>query len=71
MTAQWWLANKVHLVSLGNNVGLDKKTALEVPNRDIPHLVLGSKIAFMNWLWYITFIWCLKGVLLALYFKLG
>jgi hypothetical protein len=24
----------------------------------------------MNWIWYICYIWCLKGVLLCLYWKL-
>ncbi|KAK5128261.1 hypothetical protein LTR85_002928 [Meristemomyces frigidus] len=58
-------------MSYGNNIGLDKTTALEVPDSKIPDLVMGSKLAFLNWIWYMCFIWCLKGVLLNLYYKIG
>jgi hypothetical protein len=44
---------------------------MEVPDSEVPKLVLGSKLAFLNWLWYISFLWCLKAVLLDLYYKLG
>lgn len=33
-------------------------------------MILGSKLVFMNWIWYICYIWSLKGVLLCLYYKL-
>ncbi|OQE26158.1 hypothetical protein PENFLA_c007G03346 [Penicillium flavigenum] len=54
----------------GNNIGLNEQTAMLVPDSKIPHMILGSKLAFMNWIWYICYIWCLKGVLLCLYWKL-
>jgi hypothetical protein len=41
-----------------------------VPDSKIANMILGSKLAFMNWIWYICYIWCLKGVLLCLYWKL-
>ncbi|CDM35709.1 unnamed protein product [Penicillium roqueforti FM164] len=54
----------------GNNIGLDEQTAMLVPDSKISDMILGSKLAFMNWIWYICYIWCLKGVLLCLYWKL-
>lgn len=59
------------LNSYGNNVGLNETTAMEVPPENVPKLTLGSKIVFMNWLWYISLLWCLKGILLTLYTKIG
>jgi len=44
---------------------------MEVPESKTADLTLGSKLAFFNWIWYISFLWCLKGVLLHLYYKLG
>ena len=41
-----------------------------VPESKIADMIIGSKLAFMNWIWYICYIWCLKGVLLCLYWKL-
>jgi len=55
---------------LGNNIGLNEKTAMLIPQSQISDMVLGSKLAFMNWIWYMCYIWCLKGVLLCLYWKL-
>ncbi|OQE39909.1 hypothetical protein PENCOP_c006G05064 [Penicillium coprophilum] len=54
----------------GNNIGLDEQTAMLVPDSKMADMILGSKLAFMNWIWYICYIWCLKGVLLCLYWKL-
>ncbi|KAJ5322526.1 hypothetical protein N7452_010815 [Penicillium brevicompactum] len=54
----------------GNNIGLNTQTAMLVPDNKVPAMILGSKLAFMNWIWYICYIWCLKGVLLCLYWKL-
>ncbi|KAF2159434.1 hypothetical protein M409DRAFT_30052 [Zasmidium cellare ATCC 36951] len=59
------------LTSYGNNIGLNEETAMAVPDNKIADLTLGSKLAFMNWKWYISLIWCLKGVLLTIYVKLG
>ncbi|KAL3484717.1 hypothetical protein BJX62DRAFT_248176 [Aspergillus germanicus] len=55
---------------LGTNIGLNEETAMLVPESQIPDMIRGSKLAFMNWIWYICYIWCLKGVLLCLYWKL-
>ncbi|KAE8146585.1 hypothetical protein BDV25DRAFT_48283 [Aspergillus avenaceus] len=61
----------IHLLGIfGNNIGLNYETAMQVPESKVPDLVLGSKLAFMNWIWYLCYIWCLKGVLLCLYNKL-
>ncbi|CAG8907157.1 unnamed protein product [Penicillium egyptiacum] len=61
----------IHLLGVyGNNIGLNEQTAMLVPDSKISHMILGSKLAFMNWIWYICYIWCLKGVLLCLYWKL-
>lgn len=54
----------------GNNIGLNATTALEVPDSEIPLMTLGSKLAFTNWIWYISYLWSLKGVLLCLYWRL-
>ncbi|KAJ5105063.1 hypothetical protein NUU61_002410 [Penicillium alfredii] len=54
----------------GNNIGLTTQTAMLVPASKMPAMILGSKLAFMNWIWYMCYIWCLKGVLLCLYYKL-
>jgi hypothetical protein len=55
---------------LGTNIGLNEESAMLVPDNQIPDMVRGSKLAFMNWIWYICYIWSLKGVLLCLYWKL-
>ncbi|KAJ6035051.1 uncharacterized protein N7446_009811 [Penicillium canescens] len=61
----------IYLLGLfGNNIGLNDKTAMLVPDSKMHNMILGSKLAFMNWIWYICYIWCLKGVLLCLYWKL-
>ncbi|KAK2761342.1 hypothetical protein FQN54_001864 [Arachnomyces sp. PD_36] len=54
----------------GNNIGLTPEKAMEIPDNQVPDLVIGSKLAFTNWIWYMSYIWCLKGVLLCLYSKL-
>lgn len=54
----------------GNNIGLNAVTAMEVPDSKIALMTLGSKLAFTNWIWYISYLWSLKGVLLCLYWKL-
>ncbi|KAJ5199460.1 hypothetical protein N7491_011335 [Penicillium cf. griseofulvum] len=61
----------IYLLGLyGNNIGLNEQTAMLVPDSKMADMILGSKLAFMNWIWYICYIWCLKGVLLCLYWKL-
>ena len=54
----------------GNNIGLSEKTAMLVPESKMPDMILGSKLAFTNWVWYLCYIWCLKAVFLCLYSKL-
>ncbi|KAJ5661187.1 uncharacterized protein N7484_000559 [Penicillium longicatenatum] len=69
----FWTLQTVNIYLLemyGNNIGLTAVTALEVPDRQMPKMILGSKLAFMNWIWYISYLWSLKGVLLCLYWKL-
>ncbi|KAJ5577709.1 uncharacterized protein N7459_006673 [Penicillium hispanicum] len=44
-----------------SNIGLNEKTALLIPESSMASLTLGSRLAFMNWIWYMCFIWCLKG----------
>lgn len=55
---------------MGSNIGLTTETAMLVPDSQVPQLVTGSKLAFTNWIWYMCYIWCLKSVLLCLYWKL-
>lgn len=70
-TCTWQTQNHADSAGLyGNNIGLNAQTAMQVPDEQVPRLELGSKLAFMNWIWYLCYIWCLKGVLLCLYNKL-
>lgn len=55
----------------GSNIGLNAQTALQVPVADEADLIFGSKIAFMNWIWYISMIWSLKAMLLILYSRIS
>ncbi|KAH9906912.1 hypothetical protein F4778DRAFT_778344 [Xylariomycetidae sp. FL2044] len=69
----FWILEATFLYTCGvygNNIGLDEKTALEVPDSEVPRLVEGSKHAYAAWIFYIVLIWVLKGVLLLLYNKL-
>ncbi|KAJ5723930.1 hypothetical protein N7488_001965 [Penicillium malachiteum] len=59
-----------YLEIYGSNIGLNKTTAMEVSDSEMPDMILGSKLAFMNWIWYMSYLWCLKGVFLCLYWKL-
>ncbi|KAJ5176540.1 uncharacterized protein N7482_002417 [Penicillium canariense] len=58
------------LGSYGTNIGLTEQSAMLVPDSKVPDMILGSKLAFSNWIWYMTYIWCQKGVLLCLFWKL-
>ncbi|KAE8356256.1 hypothetical protein BDV28DRAFT_127282 [Aspergillus coremiiformis] len=61
----------IHVLgTIGANVGLNDQTAMQVPDNRIPTLVLGSKLTFLSWVWYIFYIWCLKGMLMCRYTKL-
>ncbi|KAL4880657.1 hypothetical protein BJY04DRAFT_219127 [Aspergillus karnatakaensis] len=62
--------NIYRMDTLGTNIGLDAESAMLVPDSQISDMIRGSKLAFMNWIWYICYIWCLKGLLLCLYWKL-
>jgi len=54
----------------GSNIGLTEKTALEVPDDQVPVLREGSIDAFIAWLSYIFMAWSFKGVLIFLYNKM-
>ncbi|OJJ89061.1 uncharacterized protein ASPGLDRAFT_139214 [Aspergillus glaucus CBS 516.65] len=54
----------------GSNIGLTDKTALEVPDDQVPVLREGSIDAFVAWLSYIFMAWSFKGVLIFLYNKM-
>ncbi|KAK4631633.1 hypothetical protein CLAFUW4_02810 [Fulvia fulva] len=60
-----------NFTQLGNNIGLNEETAMLIPDSQVPAVTLGSKLAFMNWIWYISLIWSLEGVLWTIYVKLG
>lgn len=49
---------------------MGSKLALVFLHRLLPNSLLTTN-SFMNWMWYICLIWCLKGVLLTIYVKLG
>lgn len=53
------------------NIGLDKETAMQVPDDMVPLLVRGSKIAHFSWTMYICMIFSFKGVMLCLFRKVG
>lgn len=53
------------------NIGLDKETAMQVPDDKVPLLVRGSKIAHFSWTMYICMIFAFKGVMLCLFRKVG
>ena len=53
-----------------SNIGLDTKTALEVPKSEISDYRAGSIEAFIAWIAYIVLVWCFKGVLMFLYGRL-
>lgn len=54
----------------GSNIGLNEKTALEVPDDQVESLRQGSIHAFIAWLSYIFMVWSFKGVLMFLYNRL-
>lgn len=54
----------------GSNIGLNEKTALEVPDDQVESLQQGSIQAFIAWLSYIFMVWSYKGVLMFLYNRL-
>jgi hypothetical protein len=54
----------------GNNIGLNETSAMQVPDSQVAVLVLGSKLAYAAWVFYILLIWSLKSVLLCLYVRL-
>lgn len=54
----------------GSNIGLNEKTAWEVPDDQVAALREGSIHAFIAWLSYIFMAWSFKGVLIFLYHKM-
>ncbi|CRG83327.1 putative protein Mb3657 [Talaromyces islandicus] len=69
----FWILEATFLYTCGakgNNIGLNETTAMQVPDNQVPILVLGSKLAYAAWVFYILLIWSLKSVLLSLYIRL-
>ncbi|KAI1386445.1 uncharacterized protein F4822DRAFT_444836 [Hypoxylon trugodes] len=69
----FWILETVSLYTCsayGNNINLSVESALAVPDSEVPRLILGSKLAYCAWIFYILGIWTLKGVLLCLYNRL-
>ncbi|CAI7572819.1 unnamed protein product [Penicillium glandicola] len=54
----------------GSNIGLNEKTAMEVPDSQVATLRTGSIQAFVAWLSYVCMVWSFKGVLMFLYNRL-
>lgn len=50
-----------------SNIGLNEKTAMEIPDELVPDYRSGSIDAFIAWISYITTVWAFKGVLMFLY----
>ncbi|KAK6064415.1 hypothetical protein SCUP515_11810 [Seiridium cupressi] len=55
----------------GNGVGLTTETAALLSEEEIQSRTLGAKLLFAAWMFYMIFVWCLKGALLSLYWKLA
>ncbi|KAL4809963.1 hypothetical protein BDV18DRAFT_156336 [Aspergillus unguis] len=66
MTVTLYLCTAVY----SSNIGLDKQTALEIPDSDVKSYKRGSIYAFVAWLAYILAVWAFKGVLVFLYTRL-
>jgi hypothetical protein len=54
----------------GSNIGLNDKTAMEVPDSQVAALRTGSIDAFVAWISYVFMVWSFKGVLMFLYHRL-
>ncbi|KAJ5503865.1 hypothetical protein N7463_006739 [Penicillium fimorum] len=65
-TVLLYLCNDVY----GSNIGLNEKTAMEVPDNQVTALRTGSIDAFIAWISYICMVWSFKGVLMFLYNRL-
>lgn len=55
----------------GNGVGLTTETAKLLSEDEIESRTKGAKLLFAAWMFYMGFIWSLKGALLCLYWKLA
>lgn len=51
----------------GSNIGLNEKSAMEVPDSEVHKLQQGGIFAFLAWISYICLVWSFKGVLMFLY----
>lgn len=51
----------------GSNIGLNEKSAMEVPDSEVHKLQQGGIYAFVAWISYICLVWSFKGVLMFLY----
>ncbi|KAK9769342.1 putative Integral membrane protein [Seiridium cardinale] len=62
----------MYMISVyGNGVGLTTETAKLLSEEEIQSRTLGAKLLFAAWMFYMIFVWCLKGALLSLYWKLA
>lgn len=55
----------------GNGVGLTTETAKLLSEDEIQSRTKGAKLLFAAWMFYMGFVWSLKGALLCLYWKLA
>ncbi|KAK6215898.1 hypothetical protein LQW54_004078 [Pestalotiopsis sp. IQ-011] len=55
----------------GNGVGLTTETAKLLSEDEIESRTKGAKLLFAAWMFYMGFVWSLKGALLCLYYKLA
>ncbi|KAJ5689627.1 hypothetical protein N7462_004019 [Penicillium macrosclerotiorum] len=63
LTVFLYLCTAVHK----SNIGLNNKTAMEIPDDEIADYRAGSIDAFIAWISYIALVWAFKGVLMFLY----
>ncbi|KAJ5971654.1 uncharacterized protein N7479_001572 [Penicillium vulpinum] len=74
LAAIFWTMHTVFLYLCtdvyGSNIGLNEKTAMEVPDSQVAALRTGSIHAFVAWISYIFMVWLFKGVLMFLYNRL-
>lgn len=50
-----------------SNIGLNEKSAMEIPDDLVSDYRQGSLDAFIAWIAYIATVWAFKGVLVILY----
>ncbi|KAJ5092849.1 hypothetical protein N7456_008710 [Penicillium angulare] len=66
LTVFLYLCTSVHM----SNIGLNKETAMAIPESMVADYRTGSIDAFIAWIAYIAMVWAFKGVLLCLYHRM-